>query len=202
MRSTFLAASVSLLITASSCGSPPRQAIPTKSSGASGADDSRPAGSRIAFRGNRALSTPELTTAIAGDEEAKTSLLLTTLLAAYFESGYIVAKISSATNARTGTRTFLIQEGPRFRIGRVAFTDSNGEGRDEVGRRQDLQQTIRVSRGEWFRRSAVVNSIKALYARYQRGGYPRVNITPLTNIDPRSRSVDVTFQIERGPRTP
>ncbi len=202
MRSAVFALLAMLLVDTASCGSPPSR-LSGGTSGTAPATGSKAdaSGSALAFRGNKALSTAELTTAIAGDEEASSDILLRTLLAAYFEAGHVLVKIRASTAPSSGKTVFQIKEGPRFRLGKIAFADPGRPGAgDEVGKRDELRGTIRARQGEWFRRSAVVHSIKVLDARFRGAGYAEVNITPLTKIDTDRRVVEITFDIERGPR--
>jgi outer membrane protein insertion porin family len=166
---------------------------------------------RISFIGNRAVRSDELRGAIGTQEGGWLSFLtssgtykeeafdrdLLLLTAFYYDRGYINVKIGKPEIDLSADKEFLyitipIDEGPQYHIGKLDFKG------DLVAPKPDYYKRLSVKTGETFNRSKLGNDIIKLNDLYKDKGYAYVNITPLTQIENDSQTVDLTFDIQRG----
>lgn len=165
----------------------------------------RPGASRVHFEGNRAISRDDLlgvlhfpaTGPYATDQLDNDGLYIQAL---YYDRGYIAVKV---TAKRTGADavTFQIEEGARFRIGKleVREVDANGSPVPPLDG-MPARAHFRSKPGDWFSRRALVDDLDALRRIYQDAGYGLVEIEPLTEIDPQGTFIDITIpKIDLGP---
>src|SRR5262249_49750456 len=85
-----------------------------------------------------------------------------------------------------------IDEGPVFYIGDIDF---RGE---LIGPKPDYFKRLTVAKKEVFNRSKVGADIVALNHYYKDRGYAYVNVTPVTNVNVKDRTVSLHFEIEKG----
>ncbi|MBI2897348.1 MAG: outer membrane protein assembly factor BamA [Deltaproteobacteria bacterium] len=175
---------------------------------------------RITFVGNRALSDDELKEVMATSEAGLLSFLsgagtyrqevferdIALLTALYYDKGHLNVRISTPRVALAPDRqsifiTIPVEEGPRFRIGRIRVVERNAGGREvePLGGRRRVRELVKSRRGEWFSRSSIGTDLQAVTTHYRDSGYANVNVEPATDLDLEHRIVHVTFEIERGP---
>lgn len=175
---------------------------------------------RITFVGNEALSDDDLRASIQTKEGGFFSFLtksgtfrremleqdLMLVQARYYDEGYLNVHVGTPRVALTSDRRFLdlsipVEEGTRFKIGRVRVREVDREGRTAkiLGGRRVVREMIHVRRGEWFSRSKVAADLERIQRHYRDSGYANVNIEPRTAVDLDERVVDLNFEIERGP---
>jgi outer membrane protein insertion porin family len=118
----------------------------------------------------------------------------------YLGNGYADFRVISAVAELSRDRsdffvTFSLEEGERYRFG----------GIDVESRLRDLDPAtlssdVRVEEGEWYDADLVENTIQGLTDSVGSQGYAFVDIRPRVKRDREARTIDVTFQIEEGPR--
>lgn len=113
--------------------------------------------------------------------------------ALYQDRGYRPHTVASAQRGpedslRVAVR-YDVQEGPRYRIGDVAF--EGGALKESLARRELLQRP-----GDWYRRTRLEESVQRLY---DTGLYSQVQVS--ANVDTTDSTLDLDFRLaERRPR--
>lgn len=115
----------------------------------------------------------------------------------YFNKGHIRVRVKQPQLTLTADQKYMdvlieIDEGEQFRVGRV---DVQG---DLLKSREDLLALTKLREGDIFSREKLRQSIFALNDLYADQGYAYVNVSPLTQIDPEQRLVDLVYDIEQG----
>lgn len=170
--------------------------------------------SRVNFVGNTAFSDSRLRDVIATREQAWYRILSTSdiydperlnfdrelLRRYYLRNGYADVQVTGATAELAPDRsgffvTYTIDEGPRYRIGRVEIT-STLRGVDP----QALRSQLPFSEGDWYDGDAVERAVEALSDHVGLQGVPFVEVTPRVVRDRENRTVDVTFEVGEGTR--
>ena len=169
---------------------------------------------RISFIGNKAFSDSELKDAIASRESAWYRILSTAdqydperlgfdrelLRRFYLKNGYVDVEITGAVAELSPDRTsffltFTINEGERYRIGKVEI-DSRLRNLDP----DSLRGAITFKSGDWYGADAIEETVNALELAVQNAGYAFVEIRPRLQRNRDTRTVDVTFEVAEGPR--
>lgn len=89
--------------------------------------------------------------------------------------------------------TVPITEGERFKVGKLDFAGDDTIDKDQV--REELQLT----KDEWFNRTHLTQDTERVTRRYADRGFAYAQVNPLTRTDEAAQSVDVTFDVARGP---
>lgn len=115
----------------------------------------------------------------------------------YLNNGFINIKIGEPTIKLNETRTALdvyigITEGEQYRIGAIGF---KGDLLDPVA---DLEKKLKSAPGEVFNRSLLRTDIGTLTDIYGDKGYAFATINPQTRLDNDKKTVDMTFDMEKG----
>ncbi|MBI4815915.1 MAG: outer membrane protein assembly factor BamA [Deltaproteobacteria bacterium] len=115
----------------------------------------------------------------------------------YYDRGYINVKIDPpdveiSPDKKDLYITIRIDEGEQFSVGRLDF-----EG-DLLETKASFFDLIKTSSGAIFNRSQLGQDLLSLKTRYEDDGFAYANITPATNIDPKKKTIDITFEIEKG----
>jgi outer membrane protein insertion porin family len=122
---------------------------------------------------------------------------LQSIQAVYLEKGYVNAKVGRPSVSLSPDRTGLfiaipIEEGEQYTIGKVDF------GGELLGMKPFLAPLTQSATGELFQRSKVGHDLFAVGDFYKDMGYAYVNVTPLTSLDPKARTLDLTFDVQPG----
>lgn len=165
----------------------------------------------ISFDGNRAFDAKKLKKAMETSEEwlfswltgagtykeevLKNDLALLTEL--YMNTGYINVKIGEPkVELLPGNKglkvTIGITEGEQYRIGKLGFKGDLLES-EEV-----LAKKLKEKSGELFSRSNLRTDVFALTDMYADRGFAFANASPLTKLNPENRTIDITFEMEKG----
>jgi outer membrane protein insertion porin family len=118
------------------------------------------------------------------------------LTAFYYDNGYIDVKIDEPRVERREDGlhvTVRIDEGAPYNVGRVRIAG------DLLPDMSAAEQKLKLKPGERFRTSKLREDISMLTDFYGDAGYAFVNVSPDTDVDPTSRTVDVTYQVSKGP---
>jgi outer membrane protein insertion porin family len=169
---------------------------------------------RINFVGNRAFSDSRLKEVIATREAAWYRFFTTAdtydpdrlnfdrelLRRYYLRNGYADVQVTGATAELAPDRsgffvTYTIDEGPRYRIGKVELVSRlrNFDG-------DTVRGAVPISEGEWYDGDAVERAEQALAEAVQMRGFPFVEVTPRVERDREARRINLTFEIGEGPR--
>jgi outer membrane protein insertion porin family len=175
---------------------------------------------RIRFVGNRHISSAQLSGIIRTHQTGFFSIIAnddrfnrehfdednTRLQAYYYDQGYLTMRVGAPRIELSPDRRFIdltipVNEGPRFRIGRLGVReiDADGQPVDPLGGRRALRELITANPGEWFNRTRIAQSLLSITRRYRDAGYAHVDISPETDLDSNRRVVHVSIVIQRGP---
>jgi outer membrane protein insertion porin family len=175
---------------------------------------------RIRFIGNRHIPADELdgfmrTSAtgffsfIASDDTFNRAHFeedVQRLQAVYYDQGYLAVSVGTPRIELTPDRRYIdisipIEEGPRFKIGRLSVeeVDEDGEEIEPLGGRRRVREMIEAEPEEWFSRSTIAQSLLEVTRHYRDHGYAQVELVPQTDLDMEARTVDVVVAIRRGP---
>ncbi|MGE3636182.1 MAG: outer membrane protein assembly factor BamA, partial [Sandaracinaceae bacterium] len=175
---------------------------------------------RVRYVGNRHLSDGELAGIMRTHQTGFFSFLAnddrfnrehfeedtTRLQAYYYDRGYLAMRVGTPRIELTPDRRYIditipIDEGPRFRIGRLVVREVDADGRrvEPIGGRRELREMVQTNPGEWFNRTSIAQSLMNITRRYRDEGYAQVDINPETDLDMERRVVHVAIVIQRGP---
>lgn len=168
----------------------------------------------INFIGNKAFSDKELRAAVVTEQSAWWKILTTNdnydpdrldydrelLRQFYSKRGFADFRIISAVAELTPDQkdffiTFTIDEGPQFDWGEVKVET-------ELDRLPEafLQGLLPIRSGRRYDGSLVEDAIDALTFVAGTSGYANVDINPVTERDRANRKLNITFEVNEGPR--
>jgi outer membrane protein insertion porin family len=115
----------------------------------------------------------------------------------YLNNGYVNVKVGEPTvkmnDSKIALEVFVgITEGEQFRIGEIGF---KGELLDPAA---ELRKKLKSESGEVFNRSLLRSDIGTLTDVYGDKGYAFATINPQTRIDTDKKTIDLTFDAEKG----
>ncbi len=168
----------------------------------------------INFIGNRAFSSSRLRDEIQTRETRWWAILATDdtydpdrlafdrelLRRFYLSQGYADFRVISAVAELTPDSeeffiTFTVDEGERYTFGEVEI-DPRLPGLEAEPLRSELESVP----GDWYSSVAVERSIDALTAAVEAQQYPFVEVRPVVRRDRDERMINVTYEIDEGPR--
>ncbi len=122
---------------------------------------------------------------------------LQAIQAVYLEKGFVSVKVGKPTIALSPDRTSLfisipIEEGEQYTVGKLDFSG------ELLGMRPFLPQLLQSSEGQLFVRSKVGHDLFAVADFYKDMGYAYVNVNPVTALDPKARTLGLTFDVQPG----
>ncbi len=121
---------------------------------------------------------------------------LRTVEKAYTDSGFLQVEVGQpdvqATEAGI-TVVVDIEEGERFSVGKI---DVAGDDTVDL---EGLRQKLKLREGEIFNRSHLTEDVENLETHYTDRGFYFANVAPSTKLDAENQTVDVTFEVEKGP---
>jgi outer membrane protein insertion porin family len=120
---------------------------------------------------------------------------------AYFDRGFINVRVDKPTVQLTADKRFIyitirVTEGEAYDIGKIDFS---GDLLEDVPKAQ-MQALMRSRTGERFNRSQLSQDILAVSDVYYDRGYAYANINPVTTVNADNRTVDLTFDVQKGPQ--
>jgi len=89
--------------------------------------------------------------------------------------------------------TVPVVEGERFKVGKLDFAGDDTIEKDEV------REELALSKDEWFNRTHLTQDTERVTRRYSDRGFAYAQVDPKTRTDEAAKSVDVTFDVVRGP---
>lgn len=154
--------------------------------------------SKVQFKGNKKLSEADLHKAAhleVGDpyvqEQVDRATLLVTSL--YYDRGFVQVRVDPEVTKPAGgsvVASFVIDEGDVYSMGTLHATKLGEPVEKEL-----LEKVVRARPKQVFVRSALIEDIQRMTTFFEARGQ-RVEITPQTTIDPKKKTIDVTFVIE------
>ena len=165
--------------------------------------------SDVEFEGNKSISSRELRNTIATHQHNILSMFFDTgvldqkklqddvdrITGVYYNKGFLNIHVSEPVVTRVGNSlkvVFMIDEGPVFHVGTV---DVAG---DLKVPKKDLLSRLTVKPKEVFVGSEMQHDVLTLSEVYSDRGYAYVNVDPRTQIDPATRTVNVTYNVNPG----
>ncbi|MCY1002566.1 outer membrane protein assembly factor BamA [Myxococcus sp. MISCRS1] len=120
---------------------------------------------------------------------------------AYFDRGFINVKIDKPTVQLSADKRYIyitlrIEEGEAYDIGKIDFS---GDLLDDVSKER-MAQLMKSTPGQRFNRSQLSQDIVGLSDVYYDRGYAYANINPVTSVNANNRTVDLTFDVQKGPQ--
>lgn len=168
----------------------------------------------INFIGNRDFSDGDLRDEITTTESAFWRFLSTTdtydpdrltfdrelLRRFYLSEGYadfrVLSTIAELTPDRRGfVITFTVEEGQRYRVGKTNITTTL-RNLDPTS----LAGNLETEEGDWYDASAVETSIDNLTETLSNIGYAFVDVRPRTSRNREAAVIDLTYEIQEGPK--
>lgn len=174
---------------------------------------------KIRFEGNKAFSDRELKGSRAlfkgGVMETKEKWMFSWLTGAgtykeevltndvnliadlYYNNGYVNVKVAEPQvtlleNKKGLLVTIRITEGDQYRTGSIDFRG------DMVTDREELNKKLKMKTGEIFSRALLRSDVFTLTDFYADRGYAFANVTPYSKINQEKKTVDITFDLEKG----
>lgn len=177
----------------------------------------------VRISGNRALTTAEITTILRDDEhrhalggsfvpiddEGHLAQELTLrLLAAYYDRGYINARVDNPPERLEPCRSLVshsllnLHEGDRFRVGALSFAalDEAGHPIARAPGAPAIPPTFTVHTGDWFSRATIFRAMEAIAHVERDQGYATARIEPSLTPHADTHMVDLALTLQRGPR--
>jgi len=169
---------------------------------------------RISFVGNKAFSDSDLRGEIVTQESAFYRFLSSNdtydpdrlqvdrekLRAFYLSEGYIDFKVVSAVAELSPEQdafyiTFTVDEGERYKLGKVEIKTSLKDLDPKA-----LRSLVQSAEGDWYDQDDVDRTVTALNDALGSLGYAFVDIQPRLDRDPKKKIVNVTYDINEGPK--
>ncbi|MGD9412193.1 MAG: outer membrane protein assembly factor BamA [Desulfobacterales bacterium] len=164
---------------------------------------------KIQFEGNQAFSDKELkkqmTTAetnifhwftSAGDlNEDNLQQDAARLASFYKNNGYMEARVGEPIVKFEGDKieiTIKIDEGPRFKVGKVDLTG------DLLIPKEELLESLKINGEEFYNRETLRNDVLKLTDLYANEGYAYADVAPRVNENFEKQIVDITLDIQKG----
>jgi outer membrane protein insertion porin family len=115
----------------------------------------------------------------------------------YFNSGYINVKVGEPQVKLLPDRSGLevtigITEGDQYRTGSIDFKG------DLLESKEVLYGKVKLEKGQVFSREVLRVDVITLTDLYADKGYAFTNVSPLSKIDPDKKTIDITFEFEKG----
>jgi outer membrane protein insertion porin family len=170
--------------------------------------------SKINFIGNKVFASDTLKGQIATEESRWWKFLASndnydpdrlqfdreSLRRYYINRGYADFKVLSAVAQLTPDRTsfylnFTVDEGVRYRFGKITITSKIRELPAE-----QLRPMVDAKTGDIYSQDAVQKAIDALTNAAGTKGYAFAEVHPRIHRDPKTRRIDLGFEIVQGPR--
>jgi outer membrane protein insertion porin family len=175
----------------------------------------------VRFVGNKTIPTSELKAAMVTQEGNVFSFISGggtyredafardeyILQGMYYDRGFLYVKFGKPVIELSPDKRFIfitmtVEEGDQYSIAKI---DVASDGFDESGKdkvdgvsRESLRERITIKTGDKFSRSQLSKDMQAMSDVYKDLGYAYANVSPGTGVDSEKKTVDVTFEIQKG----
>lgn len=117
--------------------------------------------------------------------------------ALYLNEGYLQAKVAEPEihvdkEAKRLDITVRIEEGPRFRLGKVQVVGS------KIFSPEELLDTLKLPKEEFFNRDVLRKDLAAVTLKYSELGYVFADVVPVTRVRKDETVVDVNLEVTEG----
>lgn len=169
---------------------------------------------KINFIGNKAFTTGQLRDVVLTKESRWWKLFSSNknydpdrveydreLLRKYYaKNGYADFRVASSVAELTPDRksffiTFNIEEGPKYTVGEVKVKTSLAKLDENA-----LERLVPIKTGQTFDGEKVEKTIEAITFATGSTGYAFVDVNPRLDRNPETRTIDITFDVNEGPR--
>jgi len=118
----------------------------------------------------------------------------------YLAEGYadfrVVSAVAELAPERDGFYvTFTVDEGERYKIGKIELTTQLKDLNPE-----DLRAQIAFKEGDWYNSELIEKSINSITDEVGNRGYAFVDVRPTPTRNRDARTVDLVFEVNEGPR--
>ncbi|MDP3234647.1 MAG: outer membrane protein assembly factor BamA [Myxococcales bacterium] len=122
---------------------------------------------------------------------------LQVIQAAYYDRGFINVRVdkpvvSLSPDKRNISITLRVEEGEPYTIGKLDFSGDLIISKDEFKSRMTSKE------GEIFNRSLLARDIQAITDVYYDSGFAYANPVPVTAVNADSKTIDLTFDVNKG----
>ncbi|MGB8930579.1 MAG: outer membrane protein assembly factor BamA [Anaeromyxobacteraceae bacterium] len=122
---------------------------------------------------------------------------LQALQLAYLDRGYVNAKVGKPTVDLSPDRRYIfvaipVEEGEQFRIGKTGFSGKT------LGEDARLVGLVKSKTGDVFSSSVLRGDLQAVADVYRDRGYANANVVPMTQVDAKTRVIDVEYEVQPG----
>jgi len=122
---------------------------------------------------------------------------LQVIQAAYYDRGFINVRVdkpvvSLSPDKRNISITLRIEEGEPFNIGKLDFSG------DLIVEKSEFKGKMASKEGEIFNRSLLAKDIQAITDVYYDSGYAYANPVPVTAVNADAKTIDLTFDVQKG----
>jgi len=122
---------------------------------------------------------------------------LAIIQAAYYDRGFINVKVDKPSIALSADKrdifiTLKVDEGEPYKISKLDFSG------DLLFPKEELQAAMASRAGETFNRGRLAQDIQRVTDLYYDKGYAYANVTPVTAIHPEDKTIDLTFDFQKG----
>jgi outer membrane protein insertion porin family len=122
---------------------------------------------------------------------------LQVIQAAYYDRGFINVRVDKPVVSLSPDKRFIsitlrVEEGEPYRIGKLDFSGDLIVGKDE------LKGKMTSKEGEIFNRSLLARDIQAITDVYYDSGFAYANPVPVTAVNGEARTIDLTFDVNKG----
>jgi len=118
---------------------------------------------------------------------------------AYFDRGFINIRVDKpivtlSPDKRNITITLRVEEGESYKVGKLDFSGDLLVGKDVLHRLMTSKERTT------FNRSLLARDIQAITDVYYDSGHAYANITPVTAVNAEEKTIDLTFDVQKGPK--
>ncbi len=115
----------------------------------------------------------------------------------YYNNGYINVKVGEPKVGLLPDKSGLevtigITEGEQFRTGELDFQG------DLLETKEVLKEKLKLEKGNVFSREVLRGDVLTLTDLYADKGYAYTNVSPLSKVDQEKKTIDITFEFEKG----
>jgi len=116
---------------------------------------------------------------------------------AYLDRGFINVRVDKPTVSLTPDKRYIaitirVEEGEQYSLGKLDFTG------DIIGTKDELHQALFSREGMVFNRSLLAKDIQGINDIYYDQGFAYANVTPVTSVNVEKKTIDLTFDIQKG----